>query len=395
MLVLLIFTAFIYIGMIIVTKHRTSIAFVGSGLLLSVGSLYSMFDVGAVFSRFPGEIIILIIALSLFTDCFDKLSLIDYIGYKFISLSKNNKIVIITTLPFLIYLTSMFMNNLTVVLLFAYMALYIALEFCLQTVPILVGIIIGSNIGGAALPWADTPAVILTLYTDFNLLDFMGKLFLPCLFFALLLSAYSFVWYKYFSPKERDMPFNTKPSVDFKRAVPVLIIFIVYVVLVSVAPFINLSIVYISLLFSGVLLLIDSRNPMDVLNELPILDSISFIITLFLIGGVLEAGGILKMAAEYIIGFTGQNTYLITLATLFIAFIISTFLSAGPAAATGGPVLFSQTNRFIRTHSLNEEDKKHISKIYSLKSYLAFSVTFSMLMLFLSAVYLVMYILLI
>ena len=156
----------------------------------------------------------MIIVLSLFTDAFNKIGLIDYIGYTFVRLTKENKVAMIVFMPLLMYATSLFMNNLTVVLLYTYMGLYLFTEFRLPVVPLLVSIVIGSNIGGAALPWADTPAVILTLYTNFNLLDFVNKLMLPCALYIIALSIYNFVWYKYFAPKERSIPFKTIPQMD-------------------------------------------------------------------------------------------------------------------------------------------------------------------------------------
>lgn len=86
MLLLLIITLIVYISMIFMTKHRTPIAFIGSGILLSIGSLTSLFDINAVFSKFPGEIVILIIVLSLYTEAFNKLGLINFIGFKFVAL---------------------------------------------------------------------------------------------------------------------------------------------------------------------------------------------------------------------------------------------------------------------------------------------------------------------
>lgn len=468
MLLLLIITLIVYVSMIFMTKHRTPVAFIGAGILLSIGALTSLFDINAAFSKFPGEIVILIIVLSLYTEAFNRFGLINFIGYKFVKLSKENKVIIMVTMPLLIYATSLFMNNLTVVLLFSYMALYLAIEYQLPTVPLLVSIIIGSNIGGAALPWADTPAVILTLYTDFSLADFLGKLFVPCLFYAAALSLYSYIWHKYFSPKIRMLPFNKKPDVDWKRLKPVLVLFVLYIVMISAGPFIKVSIAFISLFFGGILLLIDKRDPMDDLNELPIMDSIAFIIALFLIGGVLEYSGILIIITRYIIGITGQNTYLLALAVLFMAFVFSTILSAGPAAATllpickaleasvpfkliyaalalgilagsgmlpwsatGGPVLFSQINKFLKFYSQSQsqsqsqprpqplpllrhqiqpqpliqpqrrhqlqrysknEETEHIREVFSLKSYLSFSVPFSLFILAASAVYIVLFI---
>lgn len=429
MIPVLLITLMIYVFMIIFTNNRTAIAFIGSGTLLITGVLTSSFDVGEAFSNFPSEIIILIIVLALFTDVFERMHLIDYIGYLFIKLSKGRKALIIVTIPLLMYAISLFMNNLTVVLLFTYMALYLAIEYKLPIVPLLVSVVIGSNIGGAPLPWADTPAVVLTLYSDFNLLDFLNKLFLPCLVYVLLLSAYTYIWYRYFSVRTREIPFKRKPNVKWKELRIPLVIFLVYIVGVSVAPFFNISIAYVSLFFGGILLIIDKKNPMDSLNDLPIMDSITFLIALFLIGGVLECSGILSKAAQYIIGFTNNNKYLIVLSILFISFFIATFLSAGPAAATllpiclslselvpfkliyaalalgilsgssmlpwsatGGPILMSQTNGFLKKPHIPKEEKIRIREIFSLKSYLAFSIPFSFIMLIISAFYLCVYV---
>ncbi len=427
MYIILSLAIIIYIFMIILTKHRTPIALIGAGAMLILGALSSIYNVNYAFSKFPGEIILLIIVLSLFTDAFNKIGLIDYIGYTFVRLTKENKVAMIVFMPLLMYATSLFMNNLTVVLLYTYMGLYLFTEFRLPVVPLLVSIVIGSNIGGAALPWADTPAVILTLYTNFNLLDFVNKLMLPCALYIIALSIYNFVWYKYFAPKERSIPFKTIPQMDKKRLKPVLLLFVFYIFFISIGPFVNISIAYTSLFFGGLLLLLEKRNPIDILNELPIMDSIVFIIALFLIGGILEECGILKVAAEGIIKLTSNNAYLISLAILFLAFIISTFLSAGPAAATllpicqslyhaipfkliyaalalgilagssmlpwsatGGPILLSQANSFIKQHDyLSEEEKENIRKIYNLKSYVLYSVPFSLTMLAASAVYII------
>ena len=229
--------------------------------------------------------------------------------------------------------------------------------------------------------------------------------------------------------RTREIPFKIKPKVKWRELKIPFIIFFIYITSVSIAPFFDISIAYVSLFFGGVLLIIDKKNPMDALNDLPIMDSITFLIALFLIGGVLESSGILKKASQEIIGFTNNNVYLITLSILFIAFFIATFLSAGPAAATllpiclslsplvpfkliyaalalgilsgssmlpwsatGGPILMSQTNGFLKKPNIPKEEKERIREIFSLKSYLLFSIPFSCIMLILSAVYLCVYI---
>lgn len=94
------------------------------------------------------------------------------------------------------YVTSLFMNNLSVILLFTFICLELSIKLNLSPLPILVSGLIASNIGGCPLPWADTPAVILTLYSGFSLMDFLNKLFIPCAIFIILLILYTLWWLK-------------------------------------------------------------------------------------------------------------------------------------------------------------------------------------------------------
>lgn len=425
MYLILFITLAIYIGMVFFSKHRTAITFIGAGLLLTLGVIKQSFDPLVAFQSFPSEIIILVIVLALFTDVFERAGLINYIGYKFLQFSKSRRIVIIICMPLLMYVTSLFMNNLTVVLLFTSMALCMAMDYKLPIIPLLVSIVIGSNIGGAALPWADTPAVILTLYTDFTLIDFLFKLFIPCFVYSIGLSLYSYLWYRRdkCGNQKGKLIFNNKPVINKQEIKIPAIIFILYIISVSIAPFYKISIAYVSLFFGGILLLLQKRNPMDALNGLQIMDSITFLAALFLMGGILENCGFLKIVADSIMGITGSSSYLIALAVLLIAFCIATLLSAGPAAATllpicqalesavpnkfiyvalalgilagssmlpwsatGGPILLSEVNRFLK--QVDEvEEKKRIEQIFSLKKYIIFSIPFSVIMLALDIVY--------
>lgn len=443
MTLILVITFFVYLSIILFTKHRIAITLIGSGLLLIIGVITESYDVAEAFAGFPSEIIILIIVLTMFTSTFEQMHFIDYIGYQFLRLTKKKKILIMVFIPLLVYSVSLFMNNLTVVLLFSTIALHMIIEFELPVVPLLVSIIIGSNIGGAPLPWADTPAVVLTLYSDFTLIDFLNKLFIPCLIFAITLSVYSYIWYKRQRPEKRECPFAKKPNVNFKKLRKIFVLFFIYIVCISIGPFYDVSLAYISLFFGGVLLCLREKDEMLLLGELPIMDSIVFLIALFLIAGVLQASGALSQAAQYIVGLTNNNMYLITLAILLLAFVTSTFLSAGPAAATllpicnslvplvpfkliyaalalgilcgssmlpwsatGGPIMLSQTRNFIERHRIKEIDiingihkpveitpsmEKEMYRIYSLPAYLKFSVPFSLLMLATSALYLIGY----
>lgn len=501
MLIVLIIALVTYTGMVFITRKRMPIAVLGSSALLIYGALTGSFPADLAFKRFPSEIVILIVVLSLFTKVFEEQGLFSYVGHQFTQASKGRRILIIVLIPSIIYLTSLFMNNLSVILLFTFICLELALKFNLPVTPLLVSAIIASNIGGAPLPWADTPAVILTLYTDFTLIDFITKLFLPCGFYTILLALYCVVWFKYFDKsaappdkcnnselevihyiirplphesmtkhKQEPLPYvkilphleGPKPPEKIPPPPPLppvkhppngggshvleahgknpkkfefaglrvqMFLFIMFIVFVCIGPFINLSIAFVSMLFGAITLIFNRHTPEDLVNALPILDSLCFIVALFLVGSTLEYSGILKIAVDYILNFTGANKYLILLTIMLAAFVIATFLSAGPAAATllpvctqlsqiagnrlvyaalalgilagssmlpwsatGGPVMLGEVNRFIKQSKISTEEREKIIKIFSLKHYLAFSIPFSLIMVILNCLILAFYV---
>jgi Na+/H+ antiporter NhaD/arsenite permease-like protein len=451
LIITLIIALVTYCTMIFSTLRRTLIAVLGSATLLIYGSLSGTFSADLAFDRFPKEIIMLLIVLSLFTKVFENIGVFDYIGEKFSHVSKGKKSLLVILIVMMMYVTSLFMNNLSVVLLFTFVCIRLALEFKLPVVPVLIAGLIASNIGGAALPWADTPAVILTLYTDFSIMDFLTKLFLPCFVYALLLSGYTLVWCKYYKYhhlikekkeiKDRghrklpvppmDKMYIKKPPIKRfdKKAIKIpIILFTLFISSICIAPFLDISIAYVSMFFGAVLLIINKDNPDEVLNSLLILDTLTFITALFLIGGVLEYSGIMKIIVEYILMFTNGNIILIILAILISAFVISTFLSAGPAAATllpicvglnivvghnlvyaalafgilagssmlpwsatGGPIMLSEAKRFSRENDIEIEQREEIKQILDLKQYVKFSFPFSLFMLILSGIVLIFY----
>jgi Na+/H+ antiporter NhaD/arsenite permease-like protein len=489
MLVILTLVLITYISMIFSTRYRTPIAILGSGILLIYGSVTNAFPYDKIFEKFPYEIIILIIVLALFARIFEDNKIFDYIGHSFINITKGNQVLVVILMPLTIYAASLFMNNLSVVLIFTSICLGLSLKLKLPTTPLLVSTIIASNIGGAPLPWADTPAVIITLYTDFNLIDFLNKLFLPCLVYVILLAAYTLIWFKYSNTaviesdtteeetqnevdnsssddkeqiqdkphkpphhkKEHEHdkphkpphkpphyrneyekshnPFNNKSYrwndyTSPRRVKLSIVLFILFILSVCIGPFLDISIAFVSMFFGAILMITNTSKPEDVINTIPIMDSVVFISTLFLIGGVLEYAGILKVAVDYILEFTNGSSFLIVLCIMLSAFIIATFLSAGPAAATlmpiciqvapivgdklvyaalalgilagssmlpwsatGGPIMLSEVNRFLKKSELNSEVKNSINDVFNLRSYIAFSFPFSFLMVIMSIIY--------
>lgn len=469
MIIILSIITAIYLCMIFSVKYRTAIATLGIGILLLYTSIFEQYSFLDAFKSFPFEIVVLILTLALFSKIFENNGYLKFIGDKLNELSKGKKLFIIIILPFVMYATSLFMNNLSVVLLFTFISLTLIRQLDIPVIPILVAGLIASNIGGCPLPWADTPAVIITLYTDFTLIDFLTKLFIPCFVYEVLLILYTILWCKFsnsnlesqnnkpkislsyhkprdFPPPPHDNngniapppppPYEPAPHIQvqlkdskIKNIYLPLIFFILFIISICIAPFFNISISYACILFIGLDIIFIVPNPEEILNSLSVIDSLVFISSLFMISGVLEHFGVLNLIVTYILSFTGTNKILILLCILLSAFIISTFLSAGPAtatilpicvqllpivgtnfifvalalgilsgssmlpwSATGGPIMISEIDRYLNDYNVSGEEETKIKEIYNLKKYTAFSIPFSLIMLAFSALYLTLYI---
>ena len=458
-------TLIVYIAMIFSVKYRTAITSIGLGIILVYGSITNTFTLSEVLSNFPLEIVTLILALGLFSKTFENNSFFKYIGDKFLTISKGKRTLIYILIPLIMYVTSLFMNNLSVILLFTFICLELSIKLNLSPLPILVSGLIASNIGGCPLPWADTPAVIITLYSGFSLIDFLNKLFIPCAIFIAFLIPYTFWWLKKYDHKDGDKDsklldnsylkskFTDSPPPPpphhhdhtpppppilhdrhvnvgkFKKIYCPIFLFASFIFFICIAPFFSISISFVSIIYIGLLLLITIDKPENILNTVPILDSLVFISTLFIISSVLQKSGVLDNIVNYILSFTGDNQILILLAVLLSAFIIATFLSAGPAAATllpiclqlnsvlggnlvyaalalgilagssmlpwsatGGPIMLSEVGRYQNDHIIDENYNNKISQVYNLKKYVSFSIPFSLIILFVSALFLITYI---
>lgn len=494
---LLVISLLIYISMVFFTRHRTVIAAVGSGILLFFGSLSNSFSANSAFQKFPTGIVIFIIVLTIYIRVFEINGFFDDIGKVFAGVTKGRRVLFVALSPFALFFTSLFFNNLSMILLLTFLLLKMSVKYKLPAVPLLVSSLIGSNIGGYPLPWADTPAMILTLYSGYILTDFLEQLFLPCLIYAILLSVYTVLWFRYEDEKMQEagdklpgsglkpppgenhsLPSGLIYTHDDSQAIhhrPVpphlhktssvqnrlqpsqhdngqspssgksvlkssreqdwrgknipLLLFLLMILSTGIAPFFNISVAYVSLFFGALLLLVIRDNPEDIITSLPIVDALAFISALFLIAATLEYSGVLKSFVDYLLVFAGNNSFLIVLCILVLAFIITTFLSAGPAAATllpicqqlssmagdkiiytalalgilagssmlpwsstGGLVLLSEAKRFLKKNEGMQKEKGQVHTIFDLKRYISFSIPFSLVLLILSGLFLSFYI---
>jgi len=417
----------IYIGMVVFHRYRTTVATLGAGILIFYGFIEGFYSPDAMLQKVPIEVMILILVLSLFSKVFEEEGVLNFLGVKAIGTAKGRIYLTIGVFLMSIYAFSLFANNLSVILVFTFVCLRIATALQLPPVPLLVGSIVASNIGGAALPWADTPAIILTIYTNFNIWDFLFSLFPICLLFILLLILYTIKKVRAQAiPIERFEELINFESINYlyqfqqikwKSLILPAMLFFLLILGLCIAPFFNVRISYPAILFGGLLLVIKGKRAMELLNDLNLTESFIFISALFLIAGALEASKSLDVIIQYLKASSVISPFISVIGILLSAFLMATFLSAGPAcitllplcnelvqlegkivyvalalgilagssmlpfSATGGPIMLNEVKRFLEGDEVDNEDTEEVEKIFILKNYAKFSIPFSLFIL--------------
>jgi Na+/H+ antiporter NhaD/arsenite permease-like protein len=420
-----------YIFLAVLYKHRTPIAALGAGVVMLLGHLNGIYPVNVALNKFPLEVLLLILVLSLFSREFETNGLLTLLGTKSASITRGKRHLMLGILLFTVFLFSCFANNLSVTLTFTLICLRLGVALNIPLVPLLVGTVVASNIGGCPLPWADTPAIVVTSYTDFGMMDFVTLVLPTCFLFVILLVFYALAvahirsgslsgFYELTNVESLKYLVNFE-KVRWKSALLPMILFGMMLIGISVGPFVGVPVCYVAIPCGALLLLVKGKNARESLDITGMLDTMVFIAALFLIAGALESSGYLQLLTQRFQNLQAVSVVLPSICVLGVAFVASTFLSAGPAAATllpiclklsqsggpsiyvglvlgilagssmapwsatGGPCMLNETLRFLKEETLDEEERESVKNVLGLGSYIKFSAPFSLVILMLSA----------
>lgn len=415
-------------------QRRTPVAILAAGALVLVGEQEGFFTVKTALSRIPAEVLILLLVLSMFSKVFERTGVLYSLGVKAATLAGGRRYVTVAFLLFAVFAFSLLANNLSVILVLTLVCLRLGSALRLPTIPLLVGTVIASNIGGCPLPWADTPAIVLTTHTDFDITDFLEYVLPPCALLIGLLILYSLGRTTgNRTTVTRLHELINLESIGFlagferthwRSATVPAVIFFGLIAGISLAPLHQVPVAYVAAASGALLLLVEGRRAADLLDIPGFIDMSVFISALFLIGGTLEASQVLAVFAKRILTLATVHDTVPLLGVLGLSFAVCTFLSAGPAAitllpvcselvplygkvvyaalalgvlagssmlpwsATGGPAMLNEASRFLRNEGHEYGDPESLRLLSRFRSYIGFSVPFSFVMLIVSAIWL-------
>jgi Na+/H+ antiporter NhaD/arsenite permease-like protein len=298
-----------------------------------------------IFTQIDWNVIFLLVSMMIIINITKTTGFFQFIAIKAAKAVRGDPLKLLILLSIITAVISMFLDNVTTVLILCPMTILIAAQLEITPVPFIICLAVASNIGGTATLIGDPPNVMIGSAAHLDFLAFLtnlGPVILVVLIVFSFLACLLFHKEMHVSNERRAhiMDFDESKSLQNK---PLLVKCIVVLGLVVVGFFchglINMQASMVALAGATVLLLVSGSKDISEYFKDVEWETIFFFIGLFiLVGGVVEQGWITKCAA-WIMKVTGGNLKLTSVTVLWVSGVISAVVNNIPFIATLIPMV--------------------------------------------------------
>lgn len=345
-------SAFILVSVYIVLSfeflHRSSIALIGAIAIiiaaLAFGTVQSEVSFEFIVSVIDYNTIGLLLGMMIIVAILAESGIFQWVGIKASKASKGNLWKLMIMLCTITGVTSMFIDNVTTVLLMIPVTVAVFRIFKVSPMPFILAQALASNVGGTATLIGDPPNIMIgsAANIDFNaFIVHMGPTIAVSFVASLLLLKFMFrkdlkaqVQNLEQLMKEDERTYLKDKSV-LKKSLGVLLgvvaLFVVHGSL-QIEPSI------IALGGAGVLLAITRASPERVFREVD-WPTLIFFTGLFIIVGTAEHAGMIELLSSAALGLTGGDPWLSFVMIIWLSAIASAFVDNIPFTATMIPLI--------------------------------------------------------
>ena len=328
--------------------HRTSIAIFGALILiiasLLVGSIHPKETLHFVIDVIDFNTIGLLLGMMIISAILGETGIFNWIGVKAIRLSRGNLWKLMIILCVFTAFTSMFVDNVTIILLMVPVTLSIFRALKISPIPFILGQTLSCNIGGAATLIGDPPNIIIGSAANIDFTSFFLNMAPPILVTFIL----GMVLLKIIFRKELKTSVNISgkfKAADEKSLIKdksllqsciIVLAGIIFLFVIHGAIRIDVSI--IALGGAAILLIITRTHVEKILQEVD-WATLIFFAGLFIIVGILQEVGLIALLAKILIGITGGEPWLTFHTVIWISAITSGFIENIPFTTTMVPII--------------------------------------------------------
>jgi Na+/H+ antiporter NhaD/arsenite permease-like protein len=345
--------------------NRAVVALLGAGLLIVTGVLPQARAVAGVDFNTIGLLIgmMIIVAITRQSGVFQ------YLAIKAAKWAGGRPWGILVMLSIVTAVLSALLDNVTTVLLIVPVALLIADELEINPYPLLVALIMASNVGGTATMVGDPPNIMIGTQTDLTFNDFLFNLapIIPLIFVVTLAPLY-FIYGRYMGASAEGM----RRVQSFREAEaitdPGLLrksLFVIGLVVVGFIGHHALGLQPATVAMGGAALLLllytvgmDAEEASEkVHNTFAEVEwvTIFFFVGLFMLVASIEHVGLLEMLADFVMGATGGDFMATSFAIMWVSAVASAVVDNIPFVATLIPMIKSMLPTFAEAGITGEQ----------------------------------------
>jgi len=338
--------------------HRTLAAMLGAALMLvisyTIGTInpeYHIFSFDGAINSIDMNVIFLLMGMMIIVGVLKHTGVFQWCAYISYKLAKGRVFLLSAYLMIFTAVSSMFLDNVTTMLLLTGVAIEISISLGLNPLYLLIPLVLASNVGGTATLIGDPPNIMIGSYAGLTFMDFMVALALVCaVSMAALIIFTKFVWGKAYAAAKVDnvTEYIQRLKEEYPITDPKLLTYGLAVLAFAVFLFLShgywhMEVSVAALMGAAILLTIailtEKVNMIELIEKDIEWPTLMFFIFLFIIVGAVESSGLLALVADWILDLSAGNFVVACSLILWVAAIMSAFVDNIPFTATMLPIV--------------------------------------------------------
>ena len=333
--------------------HRTTVAIVGAVVMVGVGTALGFYSQAQALHHLDANTLLLLMAMMMLVTLLKPTGGFEYLAIRIAKLAVGSTTRLLFYLCFAVSVISMFLDNVTTVLIFAPLTVLITRLIKVNPMPYLMGEAIMSNIGGIATLIGDPPNLMIGSKAEIDFITFfihMG----PVVAVVWIASALTLrlVFHRHLGGANQftRLELNeTKAIKQPKKLKYILFALGVVIVLFFIHHYFHLYPAYVAFIGVAIAMPLLKPQPAELFGQVEWSVLMFFAGLFILVGGLVESG-LLAWAGGHLADLaTDPSKLLITcLALMWVAAILSAVVDNIPFTVTMIPIIMG-----LETHGVN------------------------------------------
>ena len=340
---------FTFIAILRERVDRTIVAMAGAGLMLIVGLLLGFYSQESALAAIDFNTLGLLLGMMVLVSMLADTGFFQFLAILTAKRSKGDAWRLLLILGGITTILSMFLDNVTTLVLIAPVTILIAEILGISPIPFLISEALLSNTGGVATLVGDPPNIIIGSAANFSFNDFLVHL-APIVAVAWIAAVITlrYVFKKELSRKSKMVDAlahldELKALEDKESLQKILIVLAAVILLFFLHTLIHLSPAVVALMGAAAALLWVQPNVEKVLKEIE-WSVLLFFGALFVLVGGLEAAGLLEQLATLVTGLAQTNLLISGVILIWGAAILSAVVDNIPFTIVMIPIIQSLGN---------------------------------------------------